>query len=134
LRLFVEALGAVVPPLLDGRCRIAVIGSLPEIPADCAAGYLMAVETVSVASPDHPLARFDRPVTHEEAAKHIQLVLTDRSALRQGRDFGVQSSKSGGWRTWVRSMPFCARVSVGDICRSTWSKQISGTAAWCALN
>jgi len=96
LRLFVEALGAVVQPLLDGRCRIAVIGSLPEIPADCAAEYLMAVETVTVAAPDHPLAQVDGPVTHEEAANHIQLVLTDRSALTQGRDFGVQSSKV--WR------------------------------------
>lgn len=96
LRLFVEALGAVVQPLLDGRCRIAVIGSLPEIPAGCAAEYLMAVETVSVAAPDHPLARIEGPIEREEAANHIQLVLTDRSSLTQGRDFGVQSAQV--WR------------------------------------
>jgi len=96
LRLFVEALGAVVQPLLDGRCRLAVIGSLPELPAGCAVEYLMAVETVTVVAPDHPLAQLEGPVTHEQAAQHIQLVLTDRSALTQGRDFGVQSAQV--WR------------------------------------
>ena len=96
LRLFVEALGAVVQPLLDGRCRIAVIGSLPEIPAQCAAEYLMPVATATVVAPDHALANIRGPIGREEAANHVQLVLTDRSVLTQGRDFGVQSSKV--WR------------------------------------
>jgi DNA-binding transcriptional LysR family regulator len=96
LRMFVEALGAVVQPLLDGRCRIAVIGSLPEIPSECAAEYLLAVDAVTVAAPDHPLAQIAGPIGREEAANHVQLVLTDRSPLTQGRDFGVQSAKV--WR------------------------------------
>jgi DNA-binding transcriptional LysR family regulator len=86
----------VVQPLLDGRCRIAVIGSLPEIPAECAAEYLLAVDSVTVVAPDHPLARIEGPIGREEAARHVQLVLTDRSSLTQGRDFGVQSAKV--WR------------------------------------
>jgi DNA-binding transcriptional LysR family regulator len=96
LRMFVEALGAVVQPLLDGRCGIAVIGSLPEIPLECAAEYLLAVDLVTVAAPGHPLAEIEGPIGREEASNHVQLVLTDRSALTQGRDFGVQSSRV--WR------------------------------------
>src|SRR6202012_1072251 len=32
LRIYVEALGAAIQPVLDGRCDIGVIGSLPVIP------------------------------------------------------------------------------------------------------
>lgn len=96
LRLYVEALGAVVQPLLDGRCRIAVIGSLPEVPAECASEYLLAVPSVVVAAPNHPLAAMRDKVLRAEAAKHVQLVLTDRSALTQGRNYGVLSPQV--WR------------------------------------
>lgn len=96
LRLYVEALGAVVQPLLDGRCRIAVIGSLPEIPAGCASEFLLGVKAVCVVAPQHPLAALPRPVQRAEAAKHVQLVLTDRSALTEGRDFGVLAAQR--WR------------------------------------
>src|SRR5260221_7209221 len=34
LRLYVEALGAVVQAVLDGRCRIGVIGSPPPVPGN----------------------------------------------------------------------------------------------------
>ncbi|WP_020651984.1 LysR family transcriptional regulator [Massilia niastensis] len=91
LRLYVEALGAVVQPLLDGRCRIAVIGSLPDVPAACASEYLVGVPAVSVAAPGHPLARIEGDIMRDEAAKHVQLVLTDRSSLTSGHDFGVLS-------------------------------------------
>jgi DNA-binding transcriptional LysR family regulator len=96
LRLYVEAMGAVVQPLLDGRCGIAVIGSLPDIPADCASDYLAAVPSVIVAAPDHPLAQAKRALTRAETGKHVQLVLTDRSTLTAGREFGVLSQQI--WR------------------------------------
>jgi len=96
LRLYVEAMGAVVQPLLDGRCRIAVIGSLPDIPSDCASDYLVGVPSVIVAAPDHPLAHAKRALTRAEIGKHVQLVLTDRSALTAGREFGVMSQQV--WR------------------------------------
>ena len=32
LRLYVEALGAVIKPVLDGSCSIGVVGSLPVVP------------------------------------------------------------------------------------------------------
>jgi DNA-binding transcriptional LysR family regulator len=87
LRLYVEALGAVIQPLMDDRCRLAIVGSLPEIPADCMSEYLLRVPAVAAVAPGHP---------RSVAAEHVQLVLTDRSTLTQGRDFGVLSPKL--WR------------------------------------
>ncbi|MCC2973133.1 LysR family transcriptional regulator [Massilia sp. IC2-476] len=91
LRLYVEALGAVVQPLLDGRCRIAVIGSLPDVPQGCASEYLAAIPSATVAAPGHPLAKIKGTVSRAEMSKHVQLVLTDRSSLTAGREFGVMS-------------------------------------------
>ena len=96
LRLYVEALGAVVQPLLDGQCRIAVIGSFPGVPAACASEYLLGVQAVTVVAPTHPLARIEGTVMRAEAGRHVQLVLTDRSSLTRGRDFGVLSPRA--WR------------------------------------
>lgn len=91
LRLYVEALGAVVQPLLDGQCRIAVIGSLPDIPQGCASEYLAAIASATVAAPGHPLAKIKGTVSRVAMSKHVQLVLTDRSSLTAGREFGVMS-------------------------------------------
>src|ERR1700761_3072456 len=32
LRIYVEALGAAIKPVLDGHCSIGIIGSLPDVP------------------------------------------------------------------------------------------------------
>ncbi|MBB3222676.1 LysR family transcriptional regulator [Pseudoduganella umbonata] len=96
LRLHVEALGAVVQPLLAGQCRIAIIGSLPDVPADCVSQYLLEVGAVTVVAPQHPLAQVKGVVLRETAGQHVQLVLTDRSVLTEGRNFGVLSAKT--WR------------------------------------
>ncbi|MEO7581212.1 MAG: LysR family transcriptional regulator [Massilia sp.] len=89
LRLHVEALGAVIEPLLDGRCRVAVIGSLPDIPAGCASQYLLSVPAVAAVAPSHPLASMAAPIGRQVASRYVQLVLTDRSTLTAGRNFGV---------------------------------------------
>lgn len=96
LRLYVEALGAVLLPLLDGHCRVAIIGSLPDIPDGCASEFLLSVAAIGVVAPGHPLARVKGPVPRVVAAEQVQLVLTDRSSLTAGRNFGVMSSKT--WR------------------------------------
>lgn len=96
LRLYVEALGAVVQPMLDGQCRIAVIGSLPDIPEGCASEYLADVPSVLVAAPGHALAKKSGALSRAALSKHVQLVLTDRSALTAGRQFGVMSPQV--WR------------------------------------
>ena len=96
LRLYVEALGAVLQPLLDGNCKVAVIGSLPDIPDGCASEFLLSVAAVGAVAPSHPLAALPTPIPRAAAAEHVQLVLTDRSSLTAGRNFGVMSSKT--WR------------------------------------
>lgn len=96
LRLYVEALGAVVQPVLDGRCRIGVIGSLPDVPSQCASEYLLSVPAVTVVAPTHPLATLGGIILRSTAARHVQLILTDRSSLTDGRNFSVVSPQI--WR------------------------------------
>lgn len=95
LRLHVEALGAVAALVLDGRATLGIAGpdilELPEIERE----IIGSIELVAVAAPDHPLAMMDK-IAPGETRKHIQLVLTDRSPLTEGRDFSVFSPRS--WR------------------------------------
>lgn len=95
LRLHVEALGAVTGLVLEGRANLGISGPLAagiEGLDRRAAGTLALVP---VAAPDHPLARMD-PIPPGAAREHIQLVLTDRSPLTEGRDFSVISPRT--WR------------------------------------
>jgi len=57
---------------------------------------LQGVDMVMVAAREHPLALLNRVVPKAELAKHVQLVLTDRSELSIGREFGVMSPLT--WR------------------------------------
>ena len=97
LRLYVEALGATLQPVLDGRCAFGVMGSMPaELPAGCTMERVLSVALVMVAAPGHRLAQMAGPIPVTALAEHIQLVLTDRSNLSAGRDFGVFSPRT--WR------------------------------------
>lgn len=96
LRLYVEALGAVLDPVVDGRCRIGIIGTLPEVPAECVCEHVLTVPSVAVVAPGHPLAAVQGQVLRSALLDHVQLVLTDRSTRTQGRDFGVSSTRL--WR------------------------------------
>jgi DNA-binding transcriptional LysR family regulator len=96
LRLYVEALGAVVKPVLDRNCSIGIVGSVPTIPEELQAEPLLDLPFITVVSPSHPLAGKRGAVSTTAAAKQVQLVLTDRSALTSGRDFGVVSPLT--WR------------------------------------
>lgn len=95
LRLHVEALGAVAALVLDGRATLAIAGpdilDLPELERE----VVGTIEMVPVAAPGHPLAQMAR-IPSGETRKHMQLVLTDRSPLTEGRDFSVLSTRS--WR------------------------------------
>jgi DNA-binding transcriptional LysR family regulator len=44
-----------------------------------------------VAAASHPLASYRGTIPKEELARHVQLVLTDRSTLTEGRNIGVMS-------------------------------------------
>ena len=96
LRLYVEALGSAYQPVLDGRCSFGVVGSLPIAPDSMTVERLQGVDMVMVAAREHPLALLNRVVPKAELAKHVQLVLTDRSELSIGREFGVMSPLT--WR------------------------------------
>jgi DNA-binding transcriptional LysR family regulator len=96
LRLYVEALGAVLQPVLDGRCAFGILGSLPSAPPEMTMERLRGVRLEMVASSRHPLAGIAGPIAHDALARHVQLVLTDRSALSRGREFGVMSRQT--WR------------------------------------
>ena len=96
LRILVEALGAVVEPVLDKRCAFGVMGSLPVASAEIAGERILATRMVTVAAPAHPLSGYAGPIPTSVLGEHLQLVLTDRSALTQGREFGVFSPKT--WR------------------------------------
>ena len=97
LRLYVEALGAVLQPVLEGRCAFGVMGSLPTAPAQLTRERLLGVTICfSLRRPTHPLASLKGPIPARVLAQHRQLVLTDRSELSQGKDFGVFSANT--WR------------------------------------
>jgi len=96
LRLYVEALGGAYQPVIDGRCSLGVVGSMPDVPASMSTEPLQAVDMIMVASRDHPLAAIGGVIPRSELQKHVQLVLTDRSELTRGREFGVMSPLT--WR------------------------------------
>jgi len=96
LRLYVEALGGAYQPVLDGRCSFGVVGSLPIAPDSMTVERLQGIEMVMVAAREHPLAMLNGVVPKAELAKHVQLVLTDKSELTVGREFGVMSPLT--WR------------------------------------
>jgi len=96
LRLFVEGLGAAYQPILDGRCSLGILAPLHQAFPSLVSERLGEVPLVSVAAVSHPLAGFRRRIPKRELAKHIQLVLTDRSDLMAGRDYGVVSPST--WR------------------------------------
>ncbi len=96
LRLFVEGLGAAYLPVLDGRCSLGILTPLPQTFPSLVSERLGELPLVAVASAFHPLANFSHRIPRRELAKHVQLVLTDRSDLTVGRDFGVASPST--WR------------------------------------
>jgi DNA-binding transcriptional LysR family regulator len=96
LRLYVEALGGAYQPVLDGRCSLGVVGSLPIAPDSMSLERLQGVHMIMVAAREHPLAMVKGVISKAELAKHVQLVLTDRSELTVGREFGVMSPLT--WR------------------------------------
>ncbi|GAA4643396.1 LysR family transcriptional regulator [Pontixanthobacter gangjinensis] len=94
IRLNVEALGAVAACLLTSEAQLAVAGPVVGDHPDLDRQAIGQIELIPVAAPDHPLAQAD--VVAGESRKHLQLVLSDRSPLTEGREFSVLSAQS--WR------------------------------------
>jgi len=96
LRLYVEALGGVVHAVQNGTCSIGVVGTLPEIPDNFQREALCDVPFVTVVAPSHALAAMRGAVSSSEISRHVQLVLTDRTTLTEGQNFGILSPLT--WR------------------------------------
>jgi DNA-binding transcriptional LysR family regulator len=96
LRIYVEALGAAIQPVLDGHCSVGVIGSLPILPDTLTNERLPAIAYLMVAAADHPLTSYKGKIPKDVLGKHTQIVLTDRSVLSSGREMGVMSPTT--WR------------------------------------
>lgn len=94
LTLQIEGLGAVAACLIEGDADIAiggpVIGDHPALERQAVGD----IELVPVAAPSHPLAQAG--IAPGESRRHLQLVLTDRSPLTEGREFSVLSPLT--WR------------------------------------
>ena len=76
-----------------------MIGLLPLFFSDMALLKrfpLLTVDLIPVVASDHPLAALEGPIDPHVLQQHVQLVLTDRSSLTEGRDYGVLSSRT--WR------------------------------------
>lgn len=96
LRLHVETLGAVGQLVAEGTANIGISGPLSLNMEGLEHFGLGSVQLLPVASPFHPLSRTGPKHAPGDARGHIQLVLTDRSPLTKGRDFGVIGTKT--WR------------------------------------
>ena len=98
LTLNIEGLGAVAACLIEGAGELAiggpVIGEHPALERQAVG----SIDLVPVAAPDHPLALALREGGAEpgESRRHLQLVLSDRSNLTEGREFSVLSPLT--WR------------------------------------
>jgi DNA-binding transcriptional LysR family regulator len=94
LSLRIEGLGAVAACVIEGGSDLAiggpVIGDQPALERQAVG----AIELIPVAAPSHPLAQAG--IAPGESRRHLQLVLTDRSPLTDGREFSVLSPLT--WR------------------------------------
>jgi len=96
LRIYVEALGGVIKLVLERTCNIGVIGSLPIVPDELQAESLLDIPFVTVVGASHPLAAMRGVASKAAIGKHVQLVLTDRTTLSEGREYSVLSPLT--WR------------------------------------
>lgn len=95
LRLHTEALGAVAQMVAERRCQLGVAGMAADVPANIERHTAGFVKMMPVCAPMHPLAQEAAPIPTAVLREHLQLVVTDRSPLTEGRDFGVT-----GLRDW----------------------------------
>jgi DNA-binding transcriptional LysR family regulator len=95
LRLHVEALGAITELVTQGKAIVGISSVVHSRPEGLEHVPVGGVLMLPVAAPSHPLStsRRNHP---RDLRDHVQLVLTDRSPLTAGHDFGVVSDMT--WR------------------------------------
>jgi DNA-binding transcriptional LysR family regulator len=79
----------VADPVLDRRCAIGLMGSMPPVPPvppHLNRERLLTIRSIKVVSPKHPLAKSRAPIPMSVLAEHIQLVHANLSTVwRTGR-------------------------------------------------
>ena len=112
IHLRTEALGSVVALVCEGKAQFGISGPLEPFPREIEARPFWRVPMVPVASSEHPLAQWTEAIPSSELRQHLQLVLSDRSELTAGRNFGVISD-----RTWhladLTAKQACLRAGFG---------------------
>ena len=96
LRLYVEALGSVARRVLDRVCTVGVSGPMVASLSALEQRRIGSIRLVHVAAPHHSLAKIRHPLSAADVRDQVQLVLSDRSDLTRGQDFGVLSPET--WR------------------------------------
>ncbi|WP_027684230.1 LysR family transcriptional regulator [Rhizobium leguminosarum] len=101
-----DVLGGVVQPLLSGQCSFAIIGSLPHVPTELVTERIRIVPMCPVAAPSHPLAAAATPIPLASMDDHRQIVVTDKTALSDGKSFGVMSSNTWSVADLISKLEF----------------------------
>lgn len=96
LRLYVEALGGAMAPVLHGQASFAIVSEQALGPSSIITERLTKVELVAVAAPIHSLCAYNSLLPCEELVKHVQLVVTERNKGATARDHNVLSPST--WR------------------------------------
>lgn len=97
LRIYMDALGGAYQSVISKKASIGIVGTMPSTPqSEVISEGLYSIDYTIVAAACHPLSSHKGPIPRYELEKHTQLVLTDRSELSSGHDFGVISPST--WR------------------------------------
>lgn len=96
LRLRIEGLGGVAQLVLDGACQVGVSGWAGAGDDGLVRRAIGAVRLIPVAAPGHPLAHAATPIPGTVVREQVQLVLSDRTSVTAGQDFGVLALRT--WR------------------------------------
>ena len=96
VRVYVETLGSAASLVLEGRCALGLLVDFGSESPRLHRVPLLAVDLVPVAAASHVLAAAGGVVTLERLREEVQLVLTDRSRLTEGRDHDVVATRV--WR------------------------------------
>jgi DNA-binding transcriptional LysR family regulator len=93
LDLRIEALGGVPEMVLAGTAQLGVQATFPDVPDALEHHTLHAISLTPVAASNHPLGARRRSIHNEDLREEVQIVLSDRSRMSEGRSFAVLSSR-----------------------------------------
>jgi hypothetical protein len=97
LRISVEALGAVIEPVLGRRCAFGIRRFLPVNPPEVSSEHLLGICYQMVVRAAQSIGGVSGPDPATSLlAQHVQLVHSDHSHVTEGKHLGVASPRT--WR------------------------------------